>query len=189
MATLPKASAKDLEKEKIEVERGVKKELLLSWRAPVRPFKKRDREFYSTAGAIAFLVMVVLFFLKEWVLIVTIIALLFLVYILSTTPPEEVEHRITNKGIETGGKNYVWNELGLFWFTKQWGETILNVSAPFQMPGRLMMLLGKEKEENLRKLLERFLEHEEMPPTMMEKAGNWLARKVPLEKTPEPPKK
>lgn len=171
-----------MRKEKIETERGVKAQTLLVWKAPIRPYKKRDREFFSTAAAIAFLVIVILVFLKEWFLIVAIIALSFLTYVLATVPPEEVEHRITNKGIVTGGKNYIWDELANFWFSEQWGGKILNVRTPFQFPGRISLLLGDQKQESVEKLLSRFLELEEESPTITEKAGKWLAKKIPLEK-------
>ena len=156
--------------------------VLFSWEAPIRPFKKRDKEFFSTAGAIAFLVGVILIFLKEWFLIVAIIALLFLVYILSTIPPEKTKHEITNKGIATGGRDYGWGELGNFWFSEQWEQKILNVEVPFQFPARLFMLLGDEKEEEVKKHLTRFLEHQESAPTWVDKASNWLSEKVPLER-------
>lgn len=183
MATLKGASPSILKKEKIETERGVETRALLSWEAPTRPFKKRDREFFSNAVAIAFLVGVILFFLKEWFLIIAIIALLFLVYILSTVPPEKVEHKITNRGIVTGGKSYLWNELGNFWFAQQLGEKTLNIEVPFQIPRRLILLLGDQKEEVLKKLLSRFLESEEPTPGFTERAGEWLSKKIPLEKS------
>ncbi|HUW21164.1 MAG TPA: hypothetical protein VMW41_00700 [Candidatus Bathyarchaeia archaeon] len=182
MAAEKRASVTTLKKEKIETERGVKRELLLTWKAPVRPFKKRNKEFYSTAVAIAFLFGVILFFLKEWFLIIAIIALLFFVYILSTVPPEETEHQITNKGISTSGKNYSWDELGIFWFGEQWGEKVLNIRTPFQFPGTLILLLGMQKEEEINRLLSRFLNYEEVKLSWLEKATNWLSTKIPLEK-------
>lgn len=177
------------EKDRVETGEKVKTEILMEWSAPVRPFKKRDREFYSTAGAIAFLVIVILFFLKEWFLIVVIIAFFFYVYVISNTPPEKTDHRISNKGIVSAGKNYRWEELGAFWFSEQWGERILNVNTPFQLPGRLMMLLGDKQEEEIKKVLERFLEFEEQKPTVVDKASDWLAKNIPLDKTPPPSKK
>jgi len=183
MATLKDSPPSVLKKEKIETERGVETKTLLVWEALVRPFKKRDKEFFSNAVAIAFLFGVILFFLKEWFLIIAIIALLFLVYILSTVSPDKVEHKITNRGIVTGGKSYLWNELGNFWFTQQWGEKILNIEIPFQLPRRLILLLGDQEEEVLKKLLSRFLESEEPAPGFVEKAGGWLSKKIPLEKS------
>lgn len=178
-------SSKTLKKEKIDTERGVEVETLLLWKAPSRPYRERDKEFFSTVGAIAFLVIVVLVFLKEWFLIILIIALLFFLYILSTVPPGEVEHQITNKGIQTGERTYLWHELGDFWFSEEWGQKTLNIFTPFFPSGRLTLLLGNQKEEVLRKVLLRFLRHEEPQPTFVEKASEWLAKRIPLEKLPK----
>src|SRR3989344_3962647 len=75
---------------------------LFAWKAPLRPFKKRDREYYTTVGAIVFLVAVILFFLKEWLLIGVVVALAFVSYVFASVPPGEDEHMVTNKGIRTG---------------------------------------------------------------------------------------
>src|SRR3989344_4772093 len=82
--------------------------VLLSWRAAGRPFKKRDKEYYTTIGAIVFLVAIILLFLKEWLLIAVMIALAFVSYVLASVPPEEAKHELTNKGIRTGDKLYRW---------------------------------------------------------------------------------
>ena len=48
-----------------EIEKPVQLKTLLKWQAPIRPFKKRDREYYTTIAAIVFLLAVILLFLKE----------------------------------------------------------------------------------------------------------------------------
>jgi hypothetical protein len=189
MAALPKTPKKPLEKGGTAVPEREKAKVLLVWKAPIRPFKKRNREFFSTAGAIVFLVTVILIFLKEWFLILVIIAFLFLAFVLFTTEPEKVEHKITNRGIETGGRKYLWDELGDFWFTSQLGNEVLNVGTPFRFPGRLVFLLGGEKKAKFEKLLGRFLSLEEPRPTLTEKAGKWLVKKVPLEEMGKVPRK
>ncbi|MBN1263446.1 MAG: hypothetical protein JW991_03750 [Candidatus Pacebacteria bacterium] len=181
MSAPRKAPVKPLEEEEANSEKVSRIKELLAWEAPARPFKKRSKEFFSTVSAIAFLVMVILVFLKEWFLIIAIIAFSFLIYVLSTIPPQKVKHKITNRGITTNDKEYFWEELGNFWFTQQLDETILNIKMPFRYPGRLMMLLGNQKEAKVKKVLSRFLSLEKVSPTWIEKAGKWLAEKVPLE--------
>ena len=71
---------------------------MLSWEATVRPFKKRDREYYSTIAAIVFLLAVILLFLKEWLLIAVMVALMFVAYVLATVVPEKTTHEINTRG-------------------------------------------------------------------------------------------
>src|SRR3989344_7077773 len=86
-----------------EPEKPVELKTLLKWEAAVRPFKKRDREYYTTIAAIVFLLAVILLFLKEWLLIAVMAALMFVAYVLATVPPESVEHELNTRGIVTGG--------------------------------------------------------------------------------------
>jgi hypothetical protein len=155
---------------------------LVEWKAPVRPFKKRDREYLTTIGAIVFLLGVILLFLQEWLLIAVIVALVFVAYILSTVSPEETEHKITNRGVITGGKTYRWEELVRFWFTEKWGQKILSLETVVRFPGRLTLLLGEANQEQIKKILSDYLPFEEPEKTWADNASNWLSRQIPLGK-------
>lgn len=157
---------------------------LLEWSAPERPFKRRDREYFTTIGAIVFLLAVILLFLQEWLLIAVIIALLFVVYIMATIEPRKVEHKITNRGITTGGKMYRWGQLGRFWFGEKWGGKILYIENFLGLPGRLILLLGEIKEEQVKEILSDYLSFEEPEKTWVDNASEWLSRRVPLETSP-----
>lgn len=154
---------------------------LLEWQSPARPFKKRDREVFFTAGAIVALISVILLFIREFLLIAVLLSLYFVFWVLNTIAPEKVKHKITSSGIETGGKAYKWEELGRFWFTGKWGNTILNIETKRRFPGRLLILLGPTKEE-VKKVLIKHLEFEEPEPNWLNGASEWLQKKVPLEK-------
>ena len=167
--------------EKVQVVKPESLKTLLTWTAPERPFKKRSREYFTTVGAIVFLIGVILLFLKEWPLIVVIIALMFVAYIMATVEPRKVEHKITNQGIITGGKKYRWEELGRFWFTERWGKKILHIETLFGMPRQLLMLLGEAKQEQIKKILSDYLPFEEPEKTWVDNASEWLSRRVPLE--------
>jgi hypothetical protein len=156
---------------------------LLAWKSPARPFKRRDREYFTTIGAIVFLLAVILLFLKEWLLIAVIIALMFVAYILSSVPPEQIEHKVTTRGIFTGSRNYDWNDLSKFWFSERWKQPILHVETKMRFPGQLIILLGEAKKEEIKKVLDEYLSFEQPELTWMDNAADWLAKKVPLEKT------
>lgn len=155
-------------------------EVYLSWSSPSRLFKKRDAEFYKTIGAIVFLLTIILIFASEFVLVLAMLSIVFLVYVLSTVPPENVDHRITNLGIESAGHYYRWEELFEFWFESQWGQTFLVLKPLFG--SRIIILLGVQDKEKVRELLTKHIPFREIPErTWMDNASNWLSSKIPLE--------
>ena len=81
----------------------------LSWEAPERTFKKRDKDFWITAIAILILVSVILIFVQEFFLIVALGAALFLYYVLSSVPPARIKNRLTNRGVYFSDLFYAWN--------------------------------------------------------------------------------
>lgn len=154
----------------------------LSWRAPSRPFKKQDREFWTTVLAIVFLISLILLFVKEWLLIATIMALTFVYYVLSTVPPEEVEYRLTNRGVRFAQAEYLWESFYRFWVSEKWGQKILNLEGRAGMGGRLMLMLGNQDEGVVKEIVNKYLLYEEAPPTFFDKASEWLAKKIPINK-------
>lgn len=162
-------------------------EILLEWQALARPFKKRDKEYFKTVAAFIFLITVILFFLREFLLIGAIFALLFVFYVLSTIPPEKVKHKITRHGLETGGRLYRFEELFDFWFEEKWGQEMVMIRS-FRLPGRLIALLGDVDKRELKKVLEERIPFREEPQkNWVDKAGEWLTKKVsPKEKTQAP---
>ncbi len=156
--------------------------VLLSWKAPARPFKKQSREYFTTIGAMIFLIALILVFLKEFLLIGAILALFFIVYVLSTVKPEEITHKINNRGIATGKKTYKWEQLGRFWFSEKWGNQLLNIENFFGLPARLTLLLGATPKEKVKKVLEEYLISEKPEKNFVDRASEWISKKVPLEK-------
>jgi hypothetical protein len=155
---------------------------LLEWKAPARPFKKRSKEFFSTVLTIAALIVIILVFLKEWFAILAVAAFVFLVFVTGKIPPEEVEHKITTRGIVTGGKEFRWEQLGRFWFEERYGQKILCVEN-FTAPQVLMMVVGPVEEKKLKEILLDYLPQETPPQTWLDKASQWLSIKISLEET------
>jgi hypothetical protein len=157
------------------------REVLLSWTSPSRLFKKRDKEYFTNIGAIVFLLIVILIFAREFLLIAAVVSVVFVIYVLSTVPPEDVEHRITNLGIESAGHYYRWEELFEFWFEEQWGQT-MTIIKPVEGP-RIIILLGRQDKKKVRTLLAEHIPFREVPEkSMIDNAAKWLTEKIPLEK-------
>lgn len=156
-------------------------EVYATWASPSRLFKKRDREFFVNILAIVFLLSVILVFVREFVLIATILSIVFLIYVLSTVPPEEIKHRVTNLGIESGGHFYRWEEFADFWFEEQWGQHML-ILRPFVSP-RLIILLGSQNREKIREAISHHIPFREEPDrSWVDNAARWITEKIPLEK-------
>jgi hypothetical protein len=166
-----------------EVKKPVELKTLLKWQAPVRPFKKRDREYYTTIGAIVFLLAIILLFLREWLLIAVMVALTFVAYVLATVEPEATEHEITTRGVLTGGRIYKWEELRRFWFSSKWKDKVLHIDTNLAFPSRLMLLLGDKAEAEVKKVLQKYVQYEVPEETFMDRSAKWLSEKIPLEKS------
>lgn len=158
-----------------------RQEVYLSWSSPSRLFKKRDKEYFTNVGAIVFLLIVILVFAREFLLIAAVVSIVFLIYVLSTVPPEDVEHRITNLGIESAGHFYRWEELMEFWFEEQWGQTLLILRPPLGV--RVIILLGDQKKDRVREIIAEHIPFREQPEkTWVDNASRWISQKIPLEK-------
>jgi hypothetical protein len=164
-----------------EPEQKIQQEVLLAWASPSRLFKKRDKEYFTNIGAIVFLLIIILVFAREFLLIAAVVSIVFLIYVLSTVPPEDVTHRITNLGIESAGHYYRWEELSEFWFEEQWGQALL-VLRPV-LGTRIIILLGVQDKALVRKLIAQYIPFREKPEkSWVDNASSWLSKKIPLEK-------
>lgn len=158
-----------------------REEVFLEWVSPARLFKKREREFFVNLGVIIFTVCVIFVFAREILLVLALLSLFFLIYVLSTVPPEDVKHKITSLGIESAGHFYRWEDLADFWFEEQWGQTML-VVRPY-LTTRTIILLGVQPKEKIRKIVAEYIPFREEPQkTWVDNAGKWLSEKIPLEK-------
>lgn len=151
---------------------------LLTWTAPARPFMKRDRQFYTTVFAIAGIISLVLFLAEGIMPVILIVALVFLYYVLSTVPPENIEYKITTKGVSIGGKLTGWQTLNRFWFGMRTGSEIL-IFETFLIPGRIEIVINPEIKNDLKKEISAYIPYEEVPASGLEKVTNWVAQKLP----------
>ncbi|MBU1129948.1 hypothetical protein KKE45_01355 [Patescibacteria group bacterium] len=154
---------------------------LFSWEAGERAFKKRDKDFWITAVAILGLVSVILFFAKEFFLVISLVAVLFLYYVLSTVPPKKIKNRLTNRGVYFGELFYAWMDLRRFWFGKSLDCEALFFETNLRFPRELCLIIDKKDEKKIKKAVVKRLPLVENSPRFVDKASEWLAKKLPLE--------
>lgn len=174
-STLPEDKIK--EPMEVTVKKEPEKELF-SWTAPARPFKRRNREFYVTIIAITVIVGLILLLTEGFMPVILLISLIFLFYILNTVEPENIQYKITNKGIKVADKKTQWELLTNFWFTKRHDNDLL-VFGTFSLPGRMELVINEGDKETLKTIISGFITEEEIPPSGLDKAANWFAKKLP----------
>jgi len=177
VGTLKSEQAVEEEPRPVVVRREPEKDLV-TWTAPARPFKRRDREFYITIIAIAGIVGLVLFLIEGFMPVILIVSLVFLFYVLSTVEPENIEYKITNKGIKIVDKRTDWALMNRFWFSRRFDSELLVVET-LGLPGRMELVVNSKDKEEIKKALSSYLVEEEAPPSYLDKAANWFAGRLP----------
>lgn len=162
------------------VNRPQSEEILFEWQSASRPFKQRNRQYFTTVGLIAALVAVILAFAGQLLVVAVIAAVIFVVYVLNSTPPGLVTHKITTYGIRIEDTLYYWEEMGRFWFSEKYGEDLLHIETS-RFPNRLVLLLGNLSKEDMTIVLSEVLLNQEPPPTAYEKAAKWIQEKLPID--------
>lgn len=153
---------------------------LLKWESASRPFKRRDTKYFINLGIIIFVLAAILLFVQEFLLIGVLLALLFVSYVLGTVEPEKMDHKITNQGLTTGNRSYLWNELSDFWFTEKYGEVVLNVGTKIRFPARLLVLVPFMDRDKVKEILVEYLPFREVAPTSwMDQTVDWVTAKLP----------
>jgi len=162
-----------------EMDEGDKKEVVvLSWVAPSRPFKRRSRDFYVTIVSIAVLLGIILFFIEGIIPVFILFSLVFLFYVMSTVEPENIEYKITNKGIDVLGKKVNWDEARRFWFVNRFGSEILVVEIN-KFPGRLEMLFPSSEKQKIAEEFKKHIQEETISPSFVDKSIDRISRVFP----------
>jgi hypothetical protein len=118
-----------------------------------------------------------------------VVAFAFVSYVFATIPPEETEHKLTNRGIRSADRLYRWGDLRRYWFSEKFGQKMVVVQTIMLFPGQLLLMLGDVNEGKIKKIFNERLLHEEPEPTFMDKSARWLTEKVPLEQESTKPSK
>ncbi|MDD4382153.1 MAG: hypothetical protein PHE21_02305 [Candidatus Dojkabacteria bacterium] len=127
---------------------------LFRWEAPDRYEFKFNTKGFIIIVVLSLLFILFLAILQHYLLMVSIISILFLVYVAGTTKPQIVKHTITARGIETGNKLYEWFMLREFFFTKKGDQLMLFVETNLRIPGVLIFLLNEKEKATLFVLLQ-----------------------------------
>ena len=157
---------------------------LLFWEAPSRPYRSKDRSYYTTIAILVILIALIAFMAKEILLIAVVFSLAFVAYVLGFIPPGDVKYKVSTQGITIGDHFYFWHTLDSFWFREKEGQKVLFVQTKIRFPGQLMLVLGSQDEEEIKKEVAKFLPYHEIPQvTLIDHWAEFLQKHFPLENT------
>lgn len=151
------------------------------WKAPLRAYKKRGKNVLRFYIALALLLSLIVFFFGDLILLIPIWALLFLFYVLTITPPPEIENKITRFGIDTAGVTIRWETLSHFYLTKRFNYDVLTMvgQAPYFFHAYLIVPDDEVKKQVTAILSEHILYQEKPQRTMTDKMIDWLSHLIP----------
>lgn len=158
-------------------------QLVFSWVAPLRPYKKRSAIILRFYLAVTLLLTLIVFFFGDRILIVPLWVVLFLFYVLTITPPPDVTNNITRFGIESAGITVRFEALSHFYFTKRFGFYVLTiVSQPPYLSHMYMVVTNEETKQSLTHILSQHLVYQEKPTrTITDKFIDWMSALIPDE--------
>lgn len=155
---------------------------IIFWKSPVRVFKARSKRYFVKVFMYALVGILAAIAFGEFFLVGVILSVIFVVYVLATAVPETIEHRITNMGIVSGGRAFLWEELDSFWFDRRGEDKVLIVQTTLRFPGQLIILLTNVSERAILDLLEKHLHYHHSPvKTLLDKWAAWLQARINLE--------
>jgi hypothetical protein len=167
--------------DQINEQKIVNPQLIYSWKAPLRAYKIRSAGVLRFYIAVSLLLSLIVFFFGDKILVLPIWAVMFLFYVLTITPPPEIENKITKFGIETAGNTFRWDFLSHFYFIKKFDYRVLVVVSVAPFYYHLYLVLRDEKIiHDLVKILSEHLVYQENPQkTLIDKTTEWLTKLMP----------
>jgi len=154
--------------------------VVFEWKAMDRPHKQWSKDFYSTVIVLAFLVSVIMFFIEGFLPVLVVWAAVFAMWQMNKVQPKEEEYAITVWGIRTKERTYRWEEMNTFWFEDKWGSRLLRVLTS-RVPWQLIVVIKKEDEEQIKKIMIENVAYEVPKQTWIDKMVKWFGEKMPLE--------
>jgi hypothetical protein len=170
----------ELEKDTVQPEKVVQNIKLFEWEAPDRYEYSFDDKSFIVVIAISLVLILFLAILGKYFLMAALISLLFFIYVVFSTKPMKVKHKITARGIDYNDKLYEWFMLDNFYFTKRKKQDFLIVNTKLRFPNTLIMLLDEEDRLPIFLLLQEYVLYKDVKKqSRLEKMN--LGEYIPLE--------
>ena len=145
--------------EEVKVVQNVK---LFEWVSPERYQPQFNNKGFLIVLALALAFCILLAILGNYLLMASIMSMLFLLYVVSTTKPLDATHKITARGIETGDKLFEWYLFESFFMARKNGVLFLVVKTKLNYPRVLTLLIDEKDRDAIFVLLQRYILYEDI---------------------------
>jgi len=164
--------------------------VLFTWEA-------NDRPAYAFTGLqkSSFTGLVVLFglyfyWIGQPVLVLILVAVLFILLVLVSVPPQRVKHQIESVGIRSMDHLYEWETMKSFWMAEKSGVIMLYIDTRLNFPSRLIFMIESYEEalliaNNLIKVLEYKILVEKQPRMEITLEGEYINPVIFFGKSPD----
>jgi hypothetical protein len=159
------------------------REIRYEWNGISRVGKPQiSQKASKTLFVIGIVVALILIAMQEFVFIIGILSIVFVSYMLSQVPAEQIKYEITNLGITYASEFYRWNEMSSFFFTLRHDSEILAVDLKRGVPARLYLTLIPGDRNKIRDMLRDHVAYlEQEPRTFVDDATDWISSKLNLD--------
>ena len=139
------------------------KRTLLIWEGPERPFKKRDKKFYSKMIPLVVAIVLFLTFAGQFMIIIVFLSLLFAAYALYATPPKKSSYVLTTEGVEVEGESIPWKKMESYFISNNNEGTVINLdlNVGSLMKRRFLIPDSIETLEKATKIIEQYVKRKE----------------------------
>ena len=153
-------------------------QLIYSWEAPLRPYIKRSPFVMRVYISIGVLLSLIAIFFGDLPLMLVILAILFIFFVFTVTPPPIVTNRITEFGFETSGATTRWDVLSHFYFTKRFNYDVLVMVTHEPYSHHYYVVIPNEaaKERVAKTLSDHILYQEHPTRTITDKLVDWFSQ-------------
>jgi len=176
-ATKPADSTLNNEPTAVVIKREPEQDLV-TWSAASRPFKRYGRKFYVTIFSIVGIISIILFVAEGVMPVILLVSLIFLFYVLSTVAPENIEYKITNKGVKIAGKETPWQNITRFSLGERSGSEVLAIET-VTFPNKIEMVIDPMLKDRIKKEISAYAPYENIPPSTLDKVVQWVVKKLP----------
>ena len=154
---------------------------LFEWEAPDRyEYSFNDKSFIVII-AVSLVLILFLAILHKYFLMAALISFLFFLYVVFSTKPMMVKHKITARGVDFNNKLYEWYMFDNFYFTKKNKQNFLIVNTKLRFPNSLIMLLEEKDRLPIFLLLQEYVLYKDIKKQKrLEKMS--FGEYIPLEK-------
>jgi len=138
-----------LEKDPLQEKKVVQNIKLFEWEAPERYQVKFSDKNFLFIVALSLVLILLLAILRHYLMMASVIALLFLVYVSGVTKPVYIKNKITKRGIEIYDRLFEWYTLDSFYFCKKDNSSYysLIIETKLNVP-KVLFLLASEKDKD-----------------------------------------